>query len=163
MSEILVREAILDDWSTIAEFNRRLALETESLALDGLTLEAGVKAALADRTKARYFVACAADGQIVGQLMHTYEWSDWRNGDIWWLQSVYVHPDHRSQGVFRLLFEHLRHEAECDPAVVGLRLYVEDHNERAQEVYARLGLNTAGYRVMERFFRRAPAKDGSFR
>jgi len=163
MPEILIREATPEDWPTIADFNRRLALETESLALDGPTLEAGVKAALADRTKARYFVACAANGQIVGQLMHTYEWSDWRNGDIWWLQSVYVHPDYRSQGIFRLLFEHLAREAESDPTVVGLRLYVEDHNERAQAVYGRLGLDAAGYRVMERFFRRAPAKDGSSR
>jgi ribosomal protein S18 acetylase RimI-like enzyme len=158
MPELLVREATPDDWPRIAEFNRRLALETESLVLDGPTREAGVKAALADRSKARYFVACEESGQIVGQLMHTYEWSDWRNGDIWWLQSVYVHPDYRSQGVFRLLFEHLAREAESDPTVVGLRLYVEDHNERAQEVYGRLGLEAAGYQVMERFFRRAPAK-----
>lgn len=158
MANLLVREATPDDWPTIAEFNRRLAHETESLALDGPTLEAGVKAALGDKSKARYFVACTHDGQIVGQLMHTYEWSDWRNGHIWWLQSVYVHPDYRSQGVFRLLFEHLARQAESDPAVVGLRLYVEDHNERAQAVYGRLGLDAAGYQVMERFFRRAPAK-----
>lgn len=158
MSAILVREAVVNDWPTIVEFNRRLAHETESLALDGPTLEAGVKAALADATKARYFVACAAAGQIVGQMMHTYEWSDWRNGDIWWLQSVYVHPDYRSQGVFRLLFEFVERRAKEDPGVVGLRLYVEDHNERARAVYERLGLSAAGYGVMEAVWRRAPAK-----
>ena len=158
MTSIAVREAAQTDWPTIVEFNRRLAQETESLALDGPTLEAGVKAALADRAKARYFVACAADGQIVGQMMHTYEWSDWRNGDIWWLQSVYVHPDYRSQGVFRLLFEFVEQRAKEDPGVVGLRLYVEDHNQRARAVYERLGLAAAGYGVMECMWRRAPAK-----
>jgi GNAT superfamily N-acetyltransferase len=158
MTSIAVREAAQTDWPTIVEFNRRLAQETESLVLDGPTLEAGVKAALADATKARYFVACTADGQIVGQMMHTYEWSDWRNGDIWWLQSVYVHPDYRSQGVFRLLFEFVEQRAKEDPGVVGLRLYVEDHNERARAVYERLGLTAAGYGVMEAVWRRAPAK-----
>ena len=158
MTSIAVREAAQTDWPTIVEFNRRLAHETESLLLDGPTLEAGVKAALADATKARYFVACAADGQIVGQMMHTYEWSDWRNGDIWWLQSVYVHPDYRSQGVFRLLFEFVEQRAKEDSGVVGMRLYVEDHNQRAQAVYERLGLAPAGYGVMEAVWRRAPAK-----
>jgi ribosomal protein S18 acetylase RimI-like enzyme len=158
MSEIVVRKAVLADWPTIALFNRRLAEETESLVLDPETLEAGVKAALADATKARYYVACTADGRIVGQLMHTYEWSDWRNGDIWWLQSVYVEPDHRGQGVFRQLFDFVAVRAKADPGVVGMRLYVEDHNERAQAVYERLGLKAAGYRVMEAFWRRAPAR-----
>jgi len=158
MTSITIRDARADDWPTIVEFNRRLARETESLTLDGPTLEAGVKAALADATKARYFVACTAVGQIVGQMMHTYEWSDWRNGDIWWLQSVYVHPDYRSQGVFRMLFEFVERRAKEDPGVVGLRLYVEDHNQRARAVYERLGLSAAGYGVMEAVWRRAPAK-----
>ena len=158
MSVIEIRDARPTDWPTIVEFNRRLAQETESLTLDGPTLEAGVKAALADAAKARYFVACTGDGQIVGQMMHTYEWSDWRNGDIWWLQSVYVHPDYRSQGVFRLLFDFVERRAKEDPGVVGLRLYVEDHNERARAVYERLGLAAAGYGVMEAVWRRAPAK-----
>jgi GNAT superfamily N-acetyltransferase len=158
MTAIEIRDAHPDDWRTIVEFNRRLAQETESLTLDGPTLEAGVKAALADVAKARYFVACTADGQIVGQMMHTYEWSDWRNGDIWWLQSVYVHPDYRSQGVFRLLFDFVERRAKEDPGVVGLRLYVEDRNERARAVYERLGLAAAGYGVMEAVWRRAPTK-----
>jgi len=158
MTSITIREARADDWPTIVEFNSRLARETESLALDGPTLEAGVKAALADSAKARYFVACAADGQIVGQIMHTYEWSDWRNGDIWWLQSVFVQPDFRSQGIFRLLYDHVANRAQADPGVVGLRLYVEEHNERARAVYERLGLKTAGYGVMECMWRRAPSK-----
>ena len=88
--------------------------------------------------------------------MHTYEWSDWRNGDIWWLQSVYVHPDFRRQGVFRGLFDRLRNEAETDPAVVGLRLYVEEQNTRAStETYRNLGFSEGGYFVMQKFHRRS--------
>jgi ribosomal protein S18 acetylase RimI-like enzyme len=87
--------------------------------------------------------------------MHTYEWSDWRNGDIWWLQSVYVHPDFRRQGVFRALFDRLRSEAEGDPTVVGIRLYVEEHNTHAHETYRSLGLDNGGYFVMEKFHRRS--------
>ncbi len=158
MSAISIRKARAEDWPTIAQFNRQLAEETESLALDPATLEAGVKAALADATKARYYVACTAEGQIVGQMMHTHEWSDWRNGDIWWLQSVYVAPDYRSRGVFRQLFDFVALRAKADPGVVGMRLYVEDHNERAQAVYERMGLKAAGYRVLEAFWRRAPSR-----
>jgi ribosomal protein S18 acetylase RimI-like enzyme len=166
---IRVRFAVPDDWPTIVEFNCRLAEESEGKTLDRRIVEPGVKALLADPRKGRYLVACAegpaaasepvsgrpAGEQIVGQLMHTFEWSDWRNGDIWWLQSVYVHPDFRRQGVFRALFERLRSEAEADPSVVGLRLYVEQHNERACETYRCLGLQPGGYFVMERFHRRS--------
>ena len=84
--------------------------------------------------------------------MHTWEWSDWRNGNVWWLQSVYVDPDYRNRGVFRLLYEHLRGLAATDPGVVGLRLYVERENERALDVYRRLGMDDAGYLVMEEMF-----------
>ena len=84
--------------------------------------------------------------------MHTWEWSDWRNGEIWWLQSVYVHPDFRRQGVFRLLYEYLFEEAQADSNVVGIRLYVENDNRRAQETYQRLGMHRAGYSVMEKLF-----------
>ena len=146
-----IRAAAESDWSTIAEFNIRLAAETENKELDRLTVEAGVRGVLSDPRRGRYFVACA-DGQIVGQLMHTYEWSDWRNGDIWWLQSVYVHPDFRRQGIFRRLNAWLSDLAAKDPGVVGLRLYVEQQNERAQQTYRSLNLVDPGYRVMERIF-----------
>jgi ribosomal protein S18 acetylase RimI-like enzyme len=98
-------------------------------------------------------------GRIVGQMMHTWEWSDWRNGQIWWLQSVYVVPDCRRQGVFRALFNHAMAEAEGDLGVVGVRLYVEEQNLRAHEVYRCLGLREGGYFVMERFFRRDPESE----
>ena len=92
-TEITIRDATIDDADTIAEFNCRLALESEDKSLDPETVRAGVKALLSAARRGRYFVACRSDGMIVGQLMHTFEWSDWRNGDIWWLQSVYVHAD----------------------------------------------------------------------
>jgi len=148
---ISIRPARVDDWPVIVEFNRRLSQETEGKTLHPADIEAGVQTLLADASKGRYFVAVHED-RIVGQLMHTREWSDWRNGDIWWLQSVYVHPDYRRRGVFRKLFEHLHQQAEAHPNVVGLRLYVEAENGPAHHTYRKLGLNEAGYFVMERLF-----------
>jgi len=153
MSEFIVRAGIADDWQTIVDFNCRLADETESTTLAPEVIEPGVKRLLADPRKGRYFLACR-DEQIVGQLMHTYEWSDWRNGDIWWLQSVYVLPEFRRQGVFRLLYDALQAEAEVDADVVGLRLYVERDNGRAHETYENLGMNRPGYFVMQRMMSR---------
>jgi GNAT superfamily N-acetyltransferase len=154
---IEIRAATIDDAPVIVDFNCALAVETERLQLDPIILEKGVRALLADESKGRYFLA-EIEGEIVGQIMHTREWSDWRNGDLWWIQSVYVRPGFRSKGVFRRLFEHLRKSAEADPDIVGLRLYVEDHNERAVAVYGRLGLKPGGYSVMEDVWRNAPAR-----
>lgn len=145
----IIRPAQASDWPTIVDFNCRLAEESEGFTLNHEAVTAGVQALLADRSRGRYLVACS-ETEIVGQLMHTREWSDWRNGDIWWLQSVYVVPVWRRQGVFRALFEELAREAEADPGVVGLRLYVENHNDSAMQVYLRLGLRQAGYQVLER-------------
>jgi GNAT superfamily N-acetyltransferase len=152
MTDYEIRPAHPDDWPTIVEFNRRLAEETEGLCLDMATLESGVRAALGDPGKARYFVADAGS-ELLGQIMHTWEWSDWRNGMIWWLQSVYVRPEARGQGVFRRLFEHVRGLARTDPDAVGLRLYVERENVKALEVYRRLGFRPAGYEVQEMTWR----------
>lgn len=150
MTEITVRPARPDDWPVIAEFNVRLAWESEHKQLDPAKIEPGVQAVLHDSTKGRYFVA-EADGRIVGQIMHTWEWSDWRNGQIWWLQSVYVSTEYRQQGVFRRLFEHLV-EVAAQEKVLGVRLYVENQNERAHRTYQQMGLLPAGYSVMERWF-----------
>lgn len=147
-----IRLATMADLSTIVEFNRLLAWETEALVLSVEMLTRGVEAALHDPAKARYFVA-EVGGQVVGQLMHTREWSDWRNGDIWWLQSVYVAANSRRIGVFRALVEHLRTEAQASSDVVGLRLYVEEHNDQAAATYDRLGLPVAGYLVREHIWR----------
>ncbi len=147
-SALMVRPATPADAEVLIDFNCRLAAETEHKQLDRDTVSHGVRRALADPAKARYFVACLG-GRPVGQVMHTWEWSDWRNGYFWWLQSVYVVPAHRGRGVFRALFEHLRALAELDPEVIGLRLYVERENAAAQQVYARLGLTPTGYLVLE--------------
>ena len=151
MSECVVRAATVDDQDTIADFNARLAEETEDVSLDRETVVQGVRALLSDRTRGTYYVACT-DGWIIGQIMHTREWSDWRNGDIWWIQSVYVHPDHRRRGVFRSLYAHLKTLATSDPGVVGLRLYVERENQAAQATYADLGMTPVPYLVMQHLF-----------
>ena len=147
-----IRAARMEDWPEIVEFNTRLAAETEGKTLQPEIITAGVRALLADPRHGRYFVASMAD-TVIGQIMHTREWSDWRNGEIWWLQSVYVLPEYRHRGVFRALYSHLERLARDSSDVVGLRLYVEAHNERAQAAYEKLGLKNAGYTVMERIFR----------
>ena len=151
MTECVIRAATVDDLETIADFNARLAKETEDRSLDHETVRQGVRALLRDPTRGVYYVACA-DDRVIGQIMHTREWSDWRNGDIWWIQSVYVHPDHRRRGVFRSLYAHLQALAESDQRVVGLRLYVELDNQVAQATYEGLGMMAARYRVMEHLF-----------
>ncbi len=144
-----VRPATLADAPTIAEFNRRLAIETEGKTLNAQTLGAGVAAILADRNKGRYFVADRA-GEVIGQMMVTYEWSDWRNGWIWWLQSVYVRADCRRIGVFRALFEAVIAEARRQRDVVAIRLYVENENATAQATYRTLGFEEMQFRLMAR-------------
>ena len=114
-----------------------------------------MSAALADRDKCRYWVA-ETDGRIVGQIMVTYEWSDWRNGMLWWIQSVYVHPDFRRAGVFSKLYQHVQSLARADAQVVGLRLYVEKDNERAKAIYNRLGMTMTNYQVMQTLFEKTP-------
>ncbi len=147
---LLVRPALLADAAVICEFNRLLALESEGKILDPALLQPGVHKALADDNKGRYFLA-ELDGQIVGQLGVTYEWSDWRNGWFWWIQSVYVRPEARRRGVFRTLFQHVLDSAKTDPQVIGIRLYVERDNHAAQGTYEAMGLHRTGYHVMERY------------
>lgn len=147
---LTIRRAGPADVPIVVEFNRRLALESEDKVLDLAVLTAGVSACLADPDKAIYFLAEDA-GDILGQLMLTREWSDWRNGWIWWIQSVYVRADARRRGVFRALYGHAHAAAVADPQVIGLRLYVEQANEAAQQTYARLGMERTGYLVLERY------------
>jgi GNAT superfamily N-acetyltransferase len=143
-----LRPARPDDAPTLVDFNAAMASETEHLTLDRPTLTAGVRAALADPAKARYFVAADDRDQVIGMLMLTLEWSDWRNGEIWWIQSVYVHPAHRRHGVFKALYHHVENLAREQNAV-GLRLYVVKHNAAAQATYASLGMELSEYLVME--------------
>lgn len=148
-----ITAATPDDTETVAAFNIALAAESEDKQLDPPTVHAGVRAVLSDPSKGRYFVARLTHGPevsaIIGQLMVTVEWSDWRNGPLWWVQSVYVRADHRRRGVFRALFRHILAVAKAEgcPAV---RLYVEEHNAAARATYAALGLGSTGYLVLER-------------
>jgi len=150
-----VRLARPSDAADIVRFNAAMALETEHRALDAATLAAGVAAVLADARHGFYLVAESAGGNV-GCLMITYEWSDWRNGQWWWLQSVYVREDFRRHGVFRALFAEVERRLRETPDAIGLRLYVERDNARAQRTYASLGMEETAYRVFEKTLRDAP-------
>ena len=147
---LTIRRGRPADADVVADFNRLLALESEGKSLDRAILARGVRAVLGDPARGLYFLA-ELDGAVVGQLMLTYEWSDWRNGWIWWIQSVYVRGDARRRGVFRALYEHAVAEAQAQPDVVGLRLYVERDNQAAQQTYLRLGMSPTGYLVLEKY------------
>lgn len=145
-----IRWAHAGDVEALVEGNLRMARETEDLALDPLELRRGVEAALRDPARGRYLVDIR-DGAPRGQLMLTTEWSDWRNCDVWWIQSVYVWPEHRRSGVYTGL--HRRAEQEARAAgVCGLRLYVERTNHRAQSTYRALGMSDAHYAMFEVLF-----------
>ncbi len=152
-----IRPADTDDCERLADWACAMALETEHKQLDASIVRAGVAAGIADPQRARYLIAMrdaiVAGGETiglaVGTLMVTCEWSDWRNGDWWWIQSVYVPPAQRRQGVFAALYAHIRQLALDTPGVVGLRLYVERDNAAAQATYAGLGMVDAGYRIFE--------------
>lgn len=141
------REALPADASAIIEFQIAMARETEELELDRAILTKGVEALFDDPNLGRYYVA-EEDGRIAGSLMITYEWSDWRNGMVWWIQSVYVTPEFRRRGVYAGLYQHVKSMVE-QSAVRGIRLYVDKRNTPAQEVYTRLGMNGEHYLVFE--------------
>lgn len=141
--------AAADDLDWLAECAIAMAQETEHKCLDPATVRAGIAAGIADAAKARYFIARAADGTLAGTLMLTREWSDWRNGDWWWIQSVYVVPAQRRCGVFAALYRHAEALARAMPGVVGLRLYVERGNDAARRTYMSLGMADAGYDILE--------------
>ena len=148
IGSLRIRRAALADAPVVCEFNLRLARETEQLELDPARVLAGVSALLADAGKGIYFVAEAGE-VIAGQLMITYEWSDWRNGMIWWLQSVYVREEFRRAGVFRALFDHVAGLARSQPELRGIRLYMHADNQRARRTYERLGMVHTPYEVFE--------------
>lgn len=155
--EIVIREAGPEDAEFIVRGNASMALETEHLSLDPDRLRAGVHALFEDPSRGRYFIA-ERGARRAGQLMITYEWSDWRNGVFWWIQSVWVEPEHRGCGVFRALYSHVRGLALSTPGVCGLRLYVEKSNQRARRTYLRCGMRQTEYDLFEEDFvlRREP-------
>lgn len=145
---IIIRKAIPQEWSVIADFQQLMAMETENMSLDSHTLELGVKQVFGNPDKGCYYVA-VLDGTVVGSLMITYEWSDWRNRTIFWIQSVYVDRAHRRKGIYRLLYAHIREIAQNDDSIGGIRLYVDKTNLPAQKTYAHLGMNGEHYQLFE--------------
>jgi len=142
-----VRAATRADIAFLVEANAAMAWETEKKTLDRELLARGVSAVLDEPRRGFYLIAEHCAAAAAACLLITYEWSDWRNGDWWWIQSVYVRPDHRRHGVFRSLYRHVEAAARAAPGVVGLRLFVEWDNERAQRTYAALGMQQEHYHM----------------
>ena len=148
MPEITIRPARPEDAEVIARNNTAMARETEDKHIAREPLKSGVKEAMSNPRRGFYLLAEKA-GRVVGQTFITSEWSDWRNADFWWFQSVYVDPAERKTGVFRSLYEHVLKEAQANPKVCGLRLYVYRENRKAQSVYLSLGMDHAHYEMFE--------------
>ncbi len=147
---LAIRLATAADAAIITEFNYRLAEESEGVTLDRAVLTRGITACLADPMKGLYFLA-EENGVAVGQTGVTFEFSDWRNGWFWWIQSVYVRPEARRRGVFRPLYQYGYQAAQAEPGVIGLRLYVKKDNDRAKKTYEQLGMSEEGYILMYRW------------
>ncbi len=151
MMTLEIRLGRSGDEATVAEFNRALGVESERLELDVERLRQGAAAVLADPAKGFYLIA-ESGGEIVGQLLITYEWSDWRNGVFWWVQSVYVRPEVRGRGIYRRLYEEVLRRSREQGDVCGVRLYVERDNERAKKAYTRMGMAATAYEMWEEDF-----------
>jgi len=144
---IIVRTAYPLDAPSIIDFQLKMAWETETITLDPATVTQGVNAVFDDCSKGQYYVA-EADGKIIASLLITFEWSDWRNCNVWWFQSVFVIPEFRRKGVFRKMYEFIRDLAE-EKEVAGLRLYVETRNLNAQKTYEAMGMSSEHYSFYE--------------
>ncbi len=147
--EITIRIAEKKDASAMIEFNQAMALETEGKRLEPEKIEKGVKSVFQDEKKGFYVVAESESEEIIGGLMVTYEWSDWRNGWFWWIQSVYILPEARGRKIYSRLYEFVKKEAEKKENVCGFRLYVETENKHAQKVYEKVGMDVSHYVMFE--------------
>jgi GNAT superfamily N-acetyltransferase len=145
---IKIRPGLLFDVPSIADFQVKMAFETESLKLDPQVVEKGVSAVFDDPGKGKYWLA-EVDGKVVASLLTIPEWSDWRNGTVLWIHSVYVVPEFRSLGIFRTLYHHLVDMVQSSPDLRGLRLYVDKGNHVAQKVYTSLGMSSDHYHLFE--------------
>lgn len=145
---VAVREATKGDVSLMARWAEAMAFETEHKQLDLDLVSRGISIGVGDPSRSRYFMA-EIEGEPVGTLMFTFEWSDWRCAWWWWIQSVYVAPAHRRKGVYRALYAHVLELADRQDDVCGLRLYVERENSNAQRTYEFLGMADSGYRMYE--------------
>ena len=144
---IKIRKAKKEDAGKIISFQLAMAKETEDLALNPETLTAGVETVFEKQSKGQYFVA-ESEGSVVASLLITYEWSDWRNADVWWFQSVYVIPGFRRKGIFRMMYDHVKNEA-LKNGIAGLRLYVESNNFPARKTYEAMGMSSEHYTMYE--------------
>ncbi len=147
-NRVTIRRALPADAETIVSFNQKMAVETEGRKLPDEIISAGVKQVFSDTSLGFYLVA-EFEKEIAGCLMVTYEWSDWRNGLFWWIQSVYVPPEFRRRGVYRAMYQFIRDEAATRTEVCGFRLYVEKENETAMKTYRALGMEETPYRLFE--------------
>jgi ribosomal protein S18 acetylase RimI-like enzyme len=143
-----IRIAREEDIPALVEFNQAMALETEHKTLDGDVLTAGVSAVFGDQSKG-FYVVIEDSGIVAAGLMVTTEWSDWRNGWFWWIQSVYVRPKHRGRGLYGEMYEFVKSKAREAGNVCGFRLYVEKENGKAQRVYEKLGMDRTYYLMYE--------------
>jgi len=146
---VKIRDAVIADKEQIVEFQLAMALETENLLLDKYVVDLGVEAVFRDPSKGNYYVA-ENNGKVIGSLLITFEWSDWRNGQIVWIQSVFVDKDYRGQGVFKMLYEHIKSRVlNEENGFRGIRLYVDKSNESARKVYEKLGMENHHYETYE--------------
>ena len=143
-----IREATKNDSEWIAGFQMAMAFETEQLRLNRETVNKGVAAVFDDPSKGTYYVA-EKEGQVVASLLTTFEWSDWRNGTILWIQSVFVLPEHRGTGVYKKMYQHIRRLVESTDGLKGIRLYVDQTNLKAQQVYKKTGMTAEHYQLFE--------------
>ncbi|TVL35634.1 GNAT family N-acetyltransferase [Shewanella algae] len=145
---MLIRKGTPKDTEVLVAFNQAMAQETEGLALDSDTLSRGVSTLLENPAKGFYLVA-EIEGEIAGSLMVTFEWSDWRAADYYWIQSVYIKPEHRQKGIYRALYQEVKTLAEKQGGAASFRLYVEQENTRAQQTYQSLGMSQSHYLMYE--------------
>lgn len=144
----MIREATKEDAGTIAAFQLKMAMETENLPLDLETVGKGVHAVFNDPSKGTYYVAEKND-RVIASLLTTFEWSDWRNGTVLWIQSVYVSPDFRKNGIYKQMYQHIQQHVENNEKLKGIRLYVDQSNLRAQKVYSKLNMSAEHYQLFE--------------
>ncbi|MGK7391277.1 MAG: GNAT family N-acetyltransferase [Candidatus Cyclobacteriaceae bacterium M2_1C_046] len=143
-----IRQANPSDKGILKKFQKQMAWETEKLELDEDQLDKGLEAILNDASKGNYFVA-EEGGNVIACLMVTPEWSDWRNGIVWWIQSVFVDEDYRRKGIYRQLYNHIQDWVKSNEDYKGIRLYVEKDNKTAQQVYSALGMDGEHYKLFE--------------
>ena len=151
-----IRLAEAADAAAMTEFNQLMAMETEGKRLEPAVISAGVEAVFGDPAKGFYVVAEEA-GEVAGGLMVTYEWSDWRNGWFWWIQSVYIRPEYRGRRLYSDLYAFVKEKAAAAGNVCGFRLYVERENEHARRVYEKLGMAESHYLMYEEEMKRPEA------